>query len=250
MRPILGHGREKISKKPSSYPPLPFHLIRIGQLLSALIVFSVLIFFIHQLHLEHYYIPWTFLLLLTVSALSIVSHITTSIFHFSGILNARTNLLANLALTILWLLGLALLTWNLGWTLGHRCTTATWHNSDGIMVCRLYKACTAFTVTATVSTLLALGLDLHVQRDAKARGVYNQMLDIKGPTDVHSSSPFHHNDDLNASMPDIRVSQPSTDLQRPYKAQRPFEAGQFGYEQPEEQTSYGGGGGHEWDDRL
>lgn len=182
--------------------------------------------------------------------MSLVSLIATSILHFSGILNARTNLLANLALTILWILGLALLSWNLGWTLGHRCTRATWHNSDGIMVCRLYKACTAFTVIGTVATLLALALDLHVQRKSKARGSYNQMLDIKGPTDVRSSSPFHQNDDVNASVPDVRVMGPSTDLQRPYKVQRPIETGHFGYEQPEEQTSYAGGGGHEWDDRL
>jgi len=118
------------------------------------------------------------------------------------------------------------------------------------MVCRLYKACTAFTVTGAVSTLLALALDLHVQRRTKERGVYNQMLDIKGPTDVRSNSPFHQNEHLGASTPDIRVREPSADLQRPYKVQRPIEAGHFGYAQPEEQTSYGGGGGHEWDDRL
>lgn len=62
MRPILGQGQDKISTKPSSYPPLAFHLIRTGQLLSALIVSSILVFFVHQLHLEHYYIPWTFFL--------------------------------------------------------------------------------------------------------------------------------------------------------------------------------------------
>ena len=49
-------------RKPSDYPSLAFHLIRLGQLLSALIVSIVLIFFVHQLHLEHYYVPWTFLL--------------------------------------------------------------------------------------------------------------------------------------------------------------------------------------------
>lgn len=99
--------------------------------------------------------------------------------------------------------------------------------------------------------MLALALDLRVQRKTKERGIYNQMLDIKGPTEVTSSSPFHQADDLNASVPDVRVMRPSTDLQRPYKVQRPIEAGHFGYEQPEEQTSYGGGGGqHDWYHRL
>ncbi|KAL8774888.1 MAG: hypothetical protein Q9194_003920, partial [Teloschistes cf. exilis] len=63
------------------------------------------------------------------------------------ILSPKHNLIINTALSCLWILGLSFLTWNLGWTLGHRCLLTTWHNGSGIMVCRLYKACTAFTVT-------------------------------------------------------------------------------------------------------
>ena len=44
-------------------------------------------------------------------------------------------------------------------------------------------------------------------------------------------------------VPEIHVREPSHDLARPYKVQRPIEAQKFGYAQPEEQTSYGGGGG-------
>lgn len=49
-------------RKPSEYPALPFHLIRLTQLISSLIVASVLIFFVDQLHRSSFYIPWTFLL--------------------------------------------------------------------------------------------------------------------------------------------------------------------------------------------
>ena len=107
------------------------------------------------------------------------------------------------------------------------------------------------------------------------------MLDIKGPTDVRSSSPFHrggegfepepaHNDRRGSSPyhgagletgygqrrdPSPYESQgieeaysyhrrePSHDSAKPYKPQRTFEAQQFGYNAPSEQTSYGGGGG-------
>ena len=145
------------------------------------------------------------------------------------------------------------------------------------MVCRLYKSLTAFTVTGLVSTLLALALDLHVQRSSTQLGSYNQMLDIKAPTDLRSSSPFHggaegfepahgrerspyHTGGLEASYDQRRDPSPyegadtayshrrdpSHDLARPYKVQKPIEAQQFGYSTPSEQTSYGGGGGTGW----
>ena len=102
------------------------------------------------------------------------------------------------------------------------------------MVCRFYKALTAFSVTGTFSTILALLLDVHVQRKSRARGKYNQMLDIKAPTNVRSSSPFHDA---------VGAEHGGHDVQRPYRTQRTFQAEQFGYSQPEEQTTYGGGGG-------
>lgn len=150
----------------------------------------------------------------------------------------------NSVLTILWILGLSLLTWNLtgSGTLGHRCVKAIWYNEDGIMVCRLYKALTAFTVTGTFATILALLLDVRVERQSMARGKYNHMLDIKGPTHLRSSSPFGGQNE-GGEVPTINVRAPSSDAQRPYKVQRPIEARNFGYAQPEDQTSYGGGDG-------
>ena len=108
------------------------------------------------------------------------------------------------------------------------------------------------------------------------------MLDIKAPTDLRSSSPFHgggaggdaegfepaahrresspyHGAGLEAGYDQRRDPspyesqgiedaysyhrrEPSHDLARPYKVQRPIEAQQFGYTAPSEQTSYGGGG--------
>lgn len=54
--------RAKISKQPSSYPSTLFHLIRIGQFVSATIVLSILSFFAHFLIAERFHVPWTFLL--------------------------------------------------------------------------------------------------------------------------------------------------------------------------------------------
>ena len=159
-------ARDRFSKQPSHYPPLAFHLLRLAQLVSTLIVSSVLVFFCHHLHVEKIYLPWTFIVvrttfyrprlksentdprpkLLAVSLLTLVALLVTSVFYTFRNLSTKYNLYSNAALTLLWVLGLTLLTWNLSWTLGHHCTTPTWHNEAGIMVCRLYKALTAFTV--------------------------------------------------------------------------------------------------------
>lgn len=105
------------------------------------------------------------------------------------------------------------------------------------------------------------------------------MLDIKAPTDLRSSSPFHggaegfepahrresspyHTGGLGAGRDRSRDPspyesagietahsygrEPSHDLARPYKVQKSIEAQQFGYSAPTEQTSYGGGGGPGW----
>jgi len=186
--------------------------------------------------------------LLTVSVLTLAALTATTLLHFTRSLNPKINLTVNAALTLLWLLALALLTWNLTWTLGHRCIVTRWHNEAGIMVCRLYKSMTAFTVTGAFTTILALLLDMRIQRKANQLGRYNPMLDVKGPGNARSNSPFgastaNLNVQEDGVVPHILVKAPSHDLQRPYKVQRPIEAGKFGYSQPEEQTSYGGGGG-------
>ena len=140
------------------------------------------------------------------------------------------------------LVSLALLTWNLSWTLGHRCGPINWHNKAGIMVCRLYKALAAFAVVGAATTLGALGLDLTVQRKGKARGVYNQMGgDVKTPVinvrEVGSDG-FEGRSLRNFGEGHERRSHEGAQV---YKVQRPIEARQFGYEAPTEQTSYGGG---------
>lgn len=157
----------RITRNPSPYDPLSFHLLRLGQLVSAIIVSSVVAFFVYYLVHEHYKLPWTFIFvrilqslfrtpnsnltsplqLLAASLLTVVSLLISSALYFFRTLPPKYNLINNTALSVLWILGLSFLTWNTGWTLGHRCLIVNWKTEAGIMVCRLYKACTAFTVT-------------------------------------------------------------------------------------------------------
>lgn len=54
--------RKGTSVKPSLYPPLPFHLIRVIALLSSLIVGVIIAVFLVQLHKGGYKLPWAFLI--------------------------------------------------------------------------------------------------------------------------------------------------------------------------------------------
>lgn len=84
--------------------------------------------------------------LLTVSFLTVFFLSTTIVLHCCCGLNPRLNLFLNSGLLAIWTVGFALLTWWSSSTLGHVCNKVNWHNSDGIMVCRIYKALFAFSM--------------------------------------------------------------------------------------------------------
>lgn len=86
--------------------------------------------------------------LLTVSSLSLLSLLFTFTlhYHYRGSLSPRINVWANTALLVLWCLGLSLLVWNINHLLADKCSIVTWSSERGVMVCRLYKALTAFTI--------------------------------------------------------------------------------------------------------
>ncbi|KAI4188365.1 MAG: hypothetical protein L6R41_002196 [Letrouitia leprolyta] len=209
----------RILRNPSPYSPLPFHLLRFGQLISALIVSAVVSYF-----------------LLTASVLTILALVVSSALYHFRTLPPKYNLTNNGALSLLWILGLSFLTWNTGWTLGHRCLIENWKTEAGIMVCRLYKACTAFTVTGLVTTLLALLLDLRTQRKTTQLGKYNQMHE----PDSKRSIPI-----ISSPVPQYEsyISQRADDTgdlgdQKPYRVQESIEVQHFGYSAPTEQTRY------------
>ncbi|KAI4162318.1 MAG: hypothetical protein LQ342_004032 [Letrouitia transgressa] len=273
----------RVSKIPSPYSPLPFHILRLAQLLSASIVSCVVLYFVHFLRIEHYAIPWTFILvrgpipqkilpyiqtptqLLTVSFLTLAALASSSALYHFRTLPPKFNLTNNASLLILWILGLSFIAWNIGWTLGHRCTLLIWKSQAGIMVCRLYKACTAFTVTGlyapvilqayptassvmnnndftvnSVSTLLTTLLDVKTYYSTTQLGKYNHMQDVKHP--AYAPSPPAHDDyrwQRHNGLGEYHV-------ENPYNVQRPIEARHFGYSQPEEQTRYDGPVGGHW----
>ena len=121
------------------------------------------------------------------------------------------------------------------------------------MVCRLYKALTAFVVTATACTFAAVALDARVHSAGVKRGKYGVMLeDTKHPmeADPWDASTASHQKEVEGEFGNgfegLRGGVGGgvkMDANRPYQTQKPIEAGQFGYVAPSEQTRYDGASG-------
>lgn len=81
----------------------------------------------------------------------------------------------NALLLALWLLSLALLSYNMAHTILTSCGTQYWGNKTGISVCRSYKGLFAFTVAGTVASVASIWLDVIVRRRANRLGAYDPM---------------------------------------------------------------------------
>ncbi|KAF2728411.1 hypothetical protein EJ04DRAFT_504099 [Polyplosphaeria fusca] len=170
--------------KPTHYPFLPFHILRSAQLVSSIIVAGIMFYFLRELSQAHYRLPWTFLLLLTVSLLTIVFLTATIVLHCCYGLNPILNLGLNSLLFILWAVGFALLAWWTSSTLSHVCNRANWDTNMGISICRVYKALFSFALLGLLSTLLALVLDVYVYRGANKRGKFTALQGMNEKRDI------------------------------------------------------------------
>jgi hypothetical protein len=118
--------------------------------------------------------------LMTVALLTLLSLTTTIILHCFYGLNPTLNTILNSSLALLWAVGFSLLSWWSAGTLAHVCNRDNWEDDMGVLVCRMYKALFSFSLMGLLSTLLALVLDIHVQRQAVARGRFQQIALVGG----------------------------------------------------------------------
>ncbi|PSS20633.1 hypothetical protein M430DRAFT_50282 [Amorphotheca resinae ATCC 22711] len=166
--------RNKRGGRPSPYPRFLFHGLRSAQLLSSIVVSGIMCYFMYYLRLEHFPIPWTFIILLTISIATIASLTVTIVLYNFTYLSPRFNLVLNGSISFFWALGLALLSWSVSTShvLEKACTGDVWGGSAEAGVCRDYKALWGMTLVGTVSTFSALLLDIHTQRKTNQRGAY------------------------------------------------------------------------------
>lgn len=189
---------------PSPYPRFLFHGLRTAQLLSSITVSGIMCYFMYYLRLEHYAIPWTFILLLTVSLATIAALTITIIFYNFTYLSPGYNLILNGGCSFLWALGLALLSWSISQShvLAKQCTGPIWGGEAEASVCRDYKALWSMTLVGTVSTLAALFLDIVTQKRVTRLGKYKLPEDNKGSSNLR---------DLKATRVRAAGAQPDND---------------------------------------
>jgi hypothetical protein len=100
---------------------------------------------------ERFAIPWTFIVLLSVSLATIVSLSITIILYNFTYLSPRYNLITNGAISAVWAMGFAMLTWSISTShvLAKACTGPIWGGEAGAGVCRDYKALWSMTLIGT-----------------------------------------------------------------------------------------------------
>ncbi|KAI9859202.1 MAG: hypothetical protein M1824_003888 [Vezdaea acicularis] len=198
-------ARSKVSKQPSHYWGMPFHIIRFLQFCPAFVVAIITIFFVFNLQKDHFSVPWTFVILLIASISTVVLIILTTILHFCRSLSPKLNSAFNLALFLLWGFGFGLLAWATHGTLWAGCTLDNWGNDTGVLVCKTYTAQWALALIAFIATLGALVLDIYTTRTSSARGAYNPMPDIKMDTYRGDNTAYRgrrdSGDEWDANMP-------------------------------------------------
>ncbi|OAL38621.1 hypothetical protein AYO20_02271 [Fonsecaea nubica] len=164
-----------MKSRPQVYPRPAFHLIRAIAFISAAIVSGILIYFCIQLRHDGFKLPWTLIIVLASSVLSLISLFLTSLVYTCFFLSPLLNLILNVTVFIVWLVGYCLLTWNMYGTLGHSCSRANWASDDGMMICRIYKALYSFEVFGLLAQIALIVLDVRTRRAETKLGKYNQM---------------------------------------------------------------------------
>jgi len=165
----------KVRSKPSYYTPLQFHSIRAISAISSIIVSGILLFFCIELKNEGYNIPWTFLIVLLASILTLLCLTITASVHCCLRLSPTFSLVLNIPLLLLWIVGAGLFTYNIYGTLAHSCSLANWASDDGVMVCSEYKALFSFVVFGTLAQVAMIVLDVRARRAQTRSGKYAKM---------------------------------------------------------------------------
>ncbi|OBT74184.1 hypothetical protein VF21_06265 [Pseudogymnoascus sp. 05NY08] len=153
-------SRRNVYREPTHHGRLPLYILQGVQLLASVVVLGIMLYFVNQLRGSRMTIPWSFHLL--VSATSTATIILLAVYAGAARPPART-LILNGVLLGLWALSLGLLVHVAKSTITSQCGAATWNNSTGMMVCRLYQTLFAFIIIALASTILALTYLTHAR---------------------------------------------------------------------------------------
>lgn len=176
-------------KRESFYNKYAFHGVRLLSFISAIIVGAILTSFAITLWSSDYNIPWTFLLAVIASYLTVICWVLSMLIMCCTPAHPILNLVFNAPLSALWIASSGIIIYNLLGTLSRSCSVSNWGNSDGIAICNIYKLMFSACIFATLSQLALVVLDVIARRDQNRSGRYTKMdstTDLKmEPVDIH-----------------------------------------------------------------
>jgi hypothetical protein len=143
-----------LKSQPSAWSKWPLVFFRLSQLFAVVVVFAVTGYFNYYLLKDKYQIPWEFIALDVVAAITFFN-IFGSVFALClGRLSLLAMMIVDGILSLFWALAFGALARAMGKTALERCDVYNWGNDDGIRVCHMYKALLGFTA---LSWMLHLG---------------------------------------------------------------------------------------------
>ena len=176
--------------------------------------------------------------------------LTTAIYS-CAFLSPLFNLILNIPLALVWIVGFSLLTWNTYGTLTHSCTKGNWESDDGMMICRCYKANFSFVIIGLISHIAMVIVDIRARRNQTALGKYEQMDKTRGDkreSDANWAAGEDRHASYHDSVPygvDLDSRRPKSTANRessPYgSTQDEYNMKNFGYQAPAQQHAYDSG---------
>lgn len=175
---------------------------------------------------------------MAASFLTVIALVLTFIIHVCAWLSPLFNMILNIPILILWTTGFILLVWNMYGTLAHSCSKANWASSEGMMICRIYKALFSFVVIGLLSQVALVVLDIRSRRKQIALGRYDRMqgTELKMDPLAPDAGLSHHDPHEVPYGIDQYRDQP-----RDYGNPDHVRMDRFGYSAPVQQTSYDSG---------
>ncbi|KAF2120912.1 hypothetical protein BDV96DRAFT_280835 [Lophiotrema nucula] len=157
----------KLRARPTQKPSLVAQIASGLSFIAALIVSGILSFFIDALRRGYRSVPWPIVIVMAASFLNIVSVFFTAILRCLAPGLSLLLFFIHVPVGLLWLISTALLGRELDDHLRSKCPTSSEMGHDISLVCHLFKALFAFSVTATFFSLLVAFFDIKVWRQSK-----------------------------------------------------------------------------------
>jgi len=158
-------GKAGIFKKqPTHWPTASFLIIKLFQAFCALLVLMIMSFFIFHLKQDKYQVPWQFLTIEALAALTFLDVLILGTLFCCGALNPLIALIAEAILSLLWAFGAGILGKGMGGNTVRSC--GVWRTHQGMVVCHLFKTSFAFCILGWFAMLCGVILASAVRRRA------------------------------------------------------------------------------------